>query len=143
MSSSITVPSGTAPEGSLPQQQLSSPFLTRGLRGRRVPRRLSQCHWHSGGLPVLLLPLGSTSFIPSPVPQERPRLPAGRSSKVLAVSAEGWWPCRQGCHLLTCPQPQLVALTVSFASPCQGIVACPLQLCQPGSCSASVPLQGG
>lgn len=36
-----------------------------------------------------------------------------------------------------------MVLIVSFALLCQGIVACPLQLCQPGSCSASVLPQDG
>ena len=73
-------------------------------------------------LSVTLLPSGSTSSIPSPVPQERPGGPH-QSTKVLAMSAEGWWAPRQGCHLLPCPEPQVVALTVSFAPSCQGDMA--------------------
>lgn len=138
----VTVSSGTAPRGVPAATGALQPLLNVGAQQ-------DPCPWPHPSVPGSLA-FGQSSpsrcFFwaqprPSPVPQERPGGPH-QFIKVLAMSAEGCWAPRQGCHLLQCPEPTVVALTVSFAPLCQGDVAGHLQLCKPSSHCATVLPQG-
>lgn len=132
------MPSDTVPRGVPAAAAALQPLLNVGAKG-------DPCPWPRPSVPVSLA-FGQSSPSPryhraqphpSPVLQERPGGPH-QVTKVLAMSAEGWRGPRQGCHLLPCPEPMMVAPTVSFTPSCQGDVAGCLQLHQPSSRDAAV-----
>lgn len=128
------------PEGSLLQQQLSSPFSMWGLRGIHVPGHvhLSQCHWHLGeahrhpaSFGLNLIPPLSRRRGPG-VPTSSPRSwpcqlrgdgPPGRDVTSCNVRSPQWW------HWL-CPLPHrakgMWLDTCSCASPAPAVpLSCP------------------